>query len=47
MNIPLKHFWMSGAWVAPPPAVLKWKPLRDPAVGWKEFRPPEWQVFAP
>jgi hypothetical protein len=46
MNTALKHFWLSGAW-APPPAVLKWKPLRDPSVGLKEFKPPEWEVFAP
>jgi hypothetical protein len=44
VNVSLKHFWMSGAWL---PAMLKWKPLRDPTVGWKEFRPPEWQVFVP
>jgi hypothetical protein len=44
MNVTFKHFWLSGAW-APPPVTLKWKPLRDPSTGWKEFKPPEWQVF--
>jgi hypothetical protein len=45
MNIVLKHYWMSGEWA--PPKVLKWKVLRDVSVGWKEFKPPEWEVFTP
>jgi len=46
MNVAFKHFWLSGAW-APPPVALKWKPLRDPSTGWKEFKPPGWEVFVP
>ncbi len=47
MNIAVKHFWLSG-WMPPaPPPLLRWKTLRDKTVGWKEFRPPEWQAFAP
>jgi hypothetical protein len=44
VNIAIKQFWLSSVWTPP---VLKWKPLRDPATGWKEFKPPEWQVFVP
>jgi hypothetical protein len=42
MHAALKHFWMSGKW---PP--LRHKPLRNKAVGRKEFRPPEWETFVP
>jgi hypothetical protein len=45
MNIVIKQFWMTGTWT--PPTTLSWKVLRDISIGWKEFKPPEWQEFAP
>jgi hypothetical protein len=29
------------------PITLKWKVLRNVSVGWKEFKPPTWEVFTP
>jgi hypothetical protein len=45
MNVAFKQFWLSGSWA--PPAVLYHKVLYDKTVGWKEFKPPDWNTFVP
>jgi hypothetical protein len=44
MHVSLKHNFLSG-WGAQPK--LYHKILRDPTIGRKEFRPPQWETFAP